>query len=160
MYATYVGTRLLARSLEWAGNDEGSALTIAAWSTFAAFTAVEVADAFTTKWRFSKEDAIMNAVGVGLAVAMEKNPDLDRLIDFRLMYRPSDDPRSNYFDPFGDYSGQTYLPVFKARGVETFRHHSLLRYVELAVGYGTRGYGVSARHAERSVAQRLCGNLA
>jgi hypothetical protein len=141
MYANYAGTRLLARSLEWAGNDPDSALRIAAWSTFLAFTAIEVADAYTTKWRFSKEDAIMNAVGVGLGVVTEKNPGLDRLFDFRLMYRPSDEERTNYFDPFGDYSGQTYLLVAKASGVERFRDHPLLRYVELAVGYGTRGYG-------------------
>jgi Predicted periplasmic lipoprotein (DUF2279) len=141
MFATYVGTRLIARSLEWAGNDAPKALSLAAWSTLAAFTAVEVADAFTTKWRFSKEDAIMNAVGVGLAVVTERNPELDRLFDFRLLYQPSDEPRRNQFDPFGDYSGQTYLLVAKASGAETLRHHPVLRYFELAVGYGTRGYG-------------------
>lgn len=141
-FATYAGTRLLKRALEAAGNDTDSALTIAAWSTFATFTAVEVVDAFTDKWRFSKEDAIMNAVGTGVAVMMEKDPELDRLIDLRLMYRPSDEPRSNHFDPFGDYSGQTYLLVAKASGVERLRNHPVLRYFEVAVGYGTRGYGL------------------
>ena len=141
MFANYVGTRLLARSLEWAGNSNERALNLAAWSTFGAFTAVEVADAYTDKWKFSKEDVIMNAAGVLLAVAMEKNPDLDRLVDFRLLYRPSDEPRSNYFDPFGDYSGQTYLMIVKASGVERFRRHAATRYLEFAVGYGTRGYG-------------------
>jgi hypothetical protein len=140
-YATYVGTRLLARSLEWAGNDKDKALALAGIATFGAFTAVEIADGFTTKWKFSYEDVIMNAAGIGLAIAMEKHPDLDRLVDFRLLYQPSDEPRNNYFDPFGDYSGQTYLLVFKASGIDSLRHHPLLRYVELAVGYGTRGYG-------------------
>jgi hypothetical protein len=140
-YATYVGTRVLARSLVWAGNSNDAALKLAALATFGAFTAVEVADAYTEKWKFSKEDVIMNAAGVGLAIAMEKNPDLDRLIDFRLLYRPSDEPRNNYFDPFGDYSGQTYLMVVKASGVERFRHQPVVRYLEFAVGYGTRGYG-------------------
>ena len=49
--------------------------------------------------------------------------------------------RNNYFDPFGDYSGQTYLIVAKASGVERFRHHPVMRYLEFAVGYGTRGSG-------------------
>jgi hypothetical protein len=142
MYANYVGARVLARALEWAGNGRDAAVRLAAISTFTAFTAVEVADAFTEKWKFSYEDVVMNAAGVGLAVAMERYPDLDRLVDFRLLYRPSDEPRGNHFDPFGDYSGQTYLLVMKASGVERFRHHPILRYFELAVGYGTRGYGL------------------
>ena len=141
-FATYAGTRVLTRVLEAAGNDAKTALTIAAWSTLATFTAVEVADAFTDKWRFSTEDAIMNAVGTGVAVMMENNPELDRLIDLRLMYKPSDEPRRNNFDPFGDYSGQTYLLVAKASGVERLRDHPVLRYFEVAVGYGTRGYGL------------------
>ena len=141
-YANYVSTRLLARSLEWAGNDVRTALNLAAIATFGAFTAVEIADGFTEKWKFSKEDVAMNAVGVGLAIVMEKNPALDRLLDFRLLYKPSDEPRTTHFDPFGDYSGQTYLLVMKANGIERFRHHPLLRYVEIAVGYGTRGYGL------------------
>jgi hypothetical protein len=141
MYGNYVGTRLLARGLEWAGNSRDTALWLAGLSTFGAYTAIEVADAYTEKWKFSYEDVVMNALGVGLAVAMEKNPDLDRLVDFRLLYRPSDEPRSNYFDPFGDYSGQTYLMILKASGVERFRHDPVMRYFEFAVGYGTRGYG-------------------
>jgi hypothetical protein len=141
-FANYTGTRLLTWGLQAAGNSPDAALTLAAWSTFLTFTAVEVVDAFTDKWRFSAQDALMNAVGTGAAVLMEKNPGLDRVIDLRLMYKPSDEPRSNYFDPFGDYSGQTYLLVAKASGVGRLREHPLLRYVEVAVGYGTRGYGL------------------
>lgn len=140
-YGTYVGTRLLARTFEWAGNDDARALKLAAWSVLGAYTAVEVLDGFTNRWRFSKEDAVMNAVGAGLAVVTESNPALDRVLDFRLLYRPSDDPAaSRRFDPFGDYSGQIYLVVAKASGVAAFRSHPLLRYVELAAGYGVKGY--------------------
>lgn len=140
--ATYVGTRLLARGFEWAGNDDDSALKYAAWSVLGTFTAVEVLDGFTNRWRFSKEDATMNAIGVGVALLMERNPGLDRLIDLRLQYRRSDDPSVRYWDPFGDYSGQTYLMVAKATGVPALREHPFWRYFEVAVGYGTRGYHV------------------
>ena len=150
-FANYVGTRLLARTLEWAGNDQTAALKLAAWSVLGAFTAVEVLDGYTNRWRFSKEDAIMNAAGVGLAVATEKNPALDRLIDFRLLYRPSRDPGSRRFDPLGDFSGQIYLLVAKASGVPAFSSHPVLRYVELAVGYGARGFQDGQDvHASRS----------
>jgi len=142
-FGTYVGTRLAARAFEWVGNDPGGALKLAAWSTFGVFTGVEILDAFTPRWRFSKEDAIMNAAGVGLGVLMENNPRLDRLIDLRLQYLPSGNPGEDfYFDPFGDYSGQTYLVVAKASGIPALQQHKLLRYLEVAVGYGTRGFEV------------------
>jgi hypothetical protein len=143
LHANYVGTRLLARAFEWAGNAPDRALTLAAWSTLGTFIGVEVLDAFTPRYRFSPEDAIMNAVGVGLGVLMERRPQLDALLDLRLLYKPSNDPRlRGGFDPFGDYSGQTYLLVGKASGVPTLRDRPFLRYLEIAVGYGTRGFEV------------------
>lgn len=136
-WGTYLGTRALARALELAGNDEAASLRIATWSALGAYTAIEVLDGFSRKYRFSHEDAAANALGAGLAVFLERNPDWDRLLDFRLHYKPS--PGSG-FDPFGDYSGQTYLLVLKASGVPALRNHRFLRYLELAVGYGARGF--------------------
>jgi len=138
-FATYVGTRLFERAFEWAGNDEKTSLRLAVGSVLGTFTVVEILDGFTTRWKFSAEDAIMNALGAGLAVVMETSPQLDRLLDFRLLYKPSGDS-SRRFDPFGDYSGQTYLLAAKASGVPGLRERGALRYIELAVGYGTRGY--------------------
>ncbi|WP_194712524.1 hypothetical protein [Noviherbaspirillum soli] len=43
------------------------------------------------------------------------------------------------FEPFGDYSSQTYLLVPKASGVDALRHHPVLRYIKVAVGYRARG---------------------
>jgi hypothetical protein len=143
--SNYVGTRLLTRAFEWAGHDRETALKIAAWSLFGTFTAVEILDGYTTKYRFSKEDVVMNALGVGAAVLMERNKALDALIDLRLHYRPSDDPAiAGGFDPFGDYQGQTYLIVGKASGVPALREHPVLRYLEIAAGYGARGYHLPA----------------
>lgn len=138
-FANYVGTRLFARAFELTGNDEGTALRLAAWSVLGTFTVVEILDGFTARWKFSKEDALMNALGAGLAIVMETNPALDRLLDFRFQYRSSDKP-GRRFDPFGDYSGQTYLLTVKASGVPSLREHGVLRYFELVLGYGARGY--------------------
>ena len=44
------------------------------------------------------------------------------------------------FDPFGDYSGQKYLLVVKADGFEPLRRNRFLRYLEVAVGYGAKGF--------------------
>ncbi len=98
---------------------------------------IEVLDGYSKQQRFSREDVFMNIVGVGLGYLMERNRELDNLLDFRLLYRKSD---ASNFDPAGDYSGQTYLLAAKASGVRALREHSVLRYFELAVGYGTRGY--------------------
>ena len=161
-YGTYIGTRGLARALEWAGNDERSALRIAAWSALGAYTAIEVLDGYSRRWTFSREDALANAVGVGAAILLERDPALDRLIDIRLLYTPArDDSRS--FAPLSDYSGQTYLLVFKAAGVPELRALPVLRYLEVSAGYGARGFddGPEARAGRsRSLYLGISINLA
>lgn len=138
-YLNYASTRLFARAFEWSGNDPDDALKLAALLMAGTFTAVEVADGFSERWRFSKEDLVMNLAGVGAAMLLERHPRLDRAIDLRFHYRRSREPGQG-FDPFGDYSGQTYLLVLKGDGFPAWHAHPWLRYVEVAVGYGTRGY--------------------
>jgi hypothetical protein len=161
-YMNYAGTRLISRAFQWVGNDPEQSLALAAWTTLGTYTAVEVLDGFSRKWRFSKEDAIMNTLGVGAALLLEKNPELDRVLDLRLLYRPS---RQNNYDyqPFDDYAGQTYLLVAKASGIPLLREQPVLRYLEFAVGYGTRGYkdksGVPAQEGTRHVYAGISLNL-
>lgn len=144
-FMNYVGTRLATSAFEWAGNDRQSSIRLAALTTLGIMTGVEIADGYARKWDFSKEDAIINAVGAGAGLLLEQNPVLDRLLDLRLLYRPSG---GNSFDPFGDYSGQRYLMVGKASGIPALREHPWLRYLEVAVGYGTRGYSGSGGRVE------------
>lgn len=140
-YSTYAGTRLLARAFEWAGNDRDDAVVLSAATVFGTLLAVETLDGFSERYKFSKEDLIMNAVGTGLGLLFEKNKRLDDLLDFRLHYWPSGDAkRLNQVGPIGDHSGQTYLLVAKATGVPQLKNHDVLRYFELAAGYGSRGY--------------------
>lgn len=141
MYSTYVGTRLLTDAFEWAGHDRDSAAWLAAATTWGSMLAVEIGDGFSTHYRFSKEDLIMNTLGSGLALLMEKNPGLDALLDYRLMYWPSSAARQiGQVSPVSDHSGQTYLLAIKASGIPALRKIEPLRYFELALGYGTRGY--------------------
>lgn len=140
-YSTYAGTRLLAHAFEWAGNDRDDAIVLSAATVFGTLLAVETLDGFSKRYKFSKEDTIMNAVGTGLGLLFENNKRLDDLLDFRLHYWPSGDAkRLNQVGPIGDYSGQTYLLVAKATGVPQLRNHEVLRYFELAAGYGSRGF--------------------
>jgi hypothetical protein len=145
MYSTYVGTRLLTGAFEWAGNDRDTAAWLAAATTWGVMLAVEVGDGYSQRFRFSKEDLIMNTLGTGLGLLMEKQPELDQLVDFRLMYWPSGDARRlNQVDIVDDHSGQTYLLALKASGLPALRKTEALRYFELALGYGTRGYEPNA----------------
>ncbi|MDP2962908.1 MAG: DUF2279 domain-containing protein [Sulfurimicrobium sp.] len=141
MYSTYVGTRLLARAFEWAGHDSQTAAWLAAATAWGSMLAIEVGDGFSSRYRFSKEDLIMNTLGTGMALLLEQKPELDAVLDFRLMYRPSNDARrARQIDPIDDHSGQTYLLAIKASGIPSLRRIEPLRYFELALGYGTRGY--------------------
>lgn len=140
-YSTYAGTRLLRHAFEWAGNDKDNAIILSAATVLGTLTAVEILDGYSKRWKFSKEDVVMNVLGTGLGLLFEKNKQLDDLIDLRLQYWPSRDARRlNQESPVSDYSGQTYLMVVKASGVPQLRSHSVMRYLELAVGYGSRGY--------------------
>ncbi len=141
MYSTYVGTRLLTRAFEWAGHDPRTAAWLAAATSWGSMLAVEVGDGFSARYRFSKEDLIMNTLGSGLGLLLENNPELDAVLDFRLMYWPSGDARrANQIDPIDDHSGQTYILALKASGIPSLRRIEPMRYLELALGYGTRGY--------------------
>ncbi len=140
-FFTYTGTRLLARGFEVLGNDRPRSLRLSAWTSFGVLTAVEAVDSFSEKFRFSYEDVVFNAAGTAVALLVEKYPAIDALVDFRLLYLPSDDARrKDEIDPLGDYSGQTYLLAFKADGVPRLRDIPLVRYLELLVGYNARGY--------------------
>jgi hypothetical protein len=137
-FMNYASSRIVAHALMWAGNDKDRAVNLGALTTLGAMTVVEIIDGYSKRWGFSREDALMNVIGAGAAVLMERHPALDRLVDFRLQYkRPSNQPN---FDPFDDYSGQTYIVALKASGIPALREHRALRYVELVAGYGTRNF--------------------
>lgn len=142
---SYTGTRLLTRAFEWAGNEPGNALKLGLLTSVGTLMGVELLDGYSKKWRFSKEDAIANLAGGALAYWLETHPGADALIDFRLQYSRSTGPQGRRsFDPFGDFSGQRYLVVFKASGVPVLRRQPILRYLEFNLGYGVRNFETEA----------------
>lgn len=141
-FAFYASTRLMTTALdEWAGQPRRDAIRLAAATSAAVSLAIEVFDGYTLEYGFSWQDMVMNLVGIGAGVLLESYPRVDDLIDLRLQYWPSDDAKKyGETNPFNDYSGQTYLLVFKASGVPELERNPWLRYVELQFGYGSRGY--------------------
>ena len=141
-YTSYVGGRLLAKAFRAMGNDPDQALLLGTTLALGTMTAVEVADGYAKGWRFSKEDAIMNVAGTASALLFESYPGLDELVDLRFQYHRSGiDERK--FNPLGDYSGQTYVLALKASGIPALREVPVLKYVELAAGYGVRNYSTT-----------------
>jgi hypothetical protein len=156
-FGTYTGVRAGAHALELIGNSRDDALKLATATSLAIFTGIELLDGFSKNYKFSKEDAIANAAGAGLGWVLQKYPQLDALADFRLYYRQSPEAKAEgKWEPFADYNGQKYLLVFKASGVPRLDAHPVLRYLELAFGYGVRGYDppgtVRSRHLYAGVA--------
>ena len=144
-FFTYTGARLLTRGFKALGNNPGRSLRLGAWTSLGVMTGIELVDGFSKKFRFSVEDAIANAAGAAFAVLAEKDPRIDALLDFRLLYRRSDDARRvGETDPIADYSGQTFLLAVKADGVPRLREVPVVRYLELQAGYNTRGYEPAA----------------
>jgi hypothetical protein len=141
LYIGYAGTRLLTRGLEWAGNDHGRALRLSALTVGGIQLGIEVLDGFDRGSGFSIGDAVANIAGLGLGVLLESQPRLDEIFDLRFRYVPSQETRrQGKFDPFGDYSGQTYLLIVKASAFPSLARHKGVRYLELAFGYGAVGF--------------------
>lgn len=157
MYINYANMRLLTPLFESLGNEREKSISLATWTTLGIFTGVEIGDGFSRQWQFSPQDLLANVAGVALGVLCETHPDLDRALDFRVDYRRS--PFSSHFDPFSDYSRLKFLFVVKADGFESLRENRALRYLELAVGYGTQGYD-SGGLRSRTVYVGLSLNLA
>jgi len=150
---SYASMRLFSSALRAMGNTPEAAANLSMVTVLATMTAIEVLDGYSRKYAFSREDAIVNVVGVGLGWVFERYPRVDELLDLRLRYQQSTRPdgvRSD-FDPFGDYEGQTYLIVAKASGVPGLRDVPVLRYAELALGYGARGFDPRTSDPQRNL---------
>lgn len=163
-FSFYVSTRFLKHGFEWAGHNSRQAAILAGITSAALSTGVEIMDGFTEEYGFSPEDMVMNLLGIGAGVFLETYPEWDELFDLRIQYWPSDDARRlNDYDPVADYSGQTYLLVTKASGIPMLNKNKYLRYLEFALGYGTRGYqptdGTGTQPTERNIYYGVSINL-
>lgn len=151
VYTAYVGTRLLTKAFVWAGNTPDAALRLSTKTMLGTMLGIEVLDGFSNAFSFSKEDAIADILGATLGYHLEKYPNLNELLDFRVLYWPSDEAKSlGQYDPIEDSSGQTYILALKAKGIPLLRKYALARYLELAIGYGSRGYQPGNGGFERS----------
>lgn len=140
------GTELLH---QWGGYDRMTSAIISTALAETLFFGIEIKDGFY--YEFSFGDLTFNTLGAGLAFAMSTWPRLDDLIDFRVEYWPSDDYRAQFTEGntgknlniAEDYSGETYLLALHLgafHALRDSRYGGWSRFVDLAVGFGSRGY--------------------
>ncbi len=133
--ATAIAASLYRR---W-GYDDAEAARMGALSGLLLTTAVEIGDGFSPDHGFSWEDQIANMAGVGLEYLRQRYPAVRERVHFRWEYFPSRAVREGrHHDIMTDYAGSRWLLAFPLRGWGA--DGPVLRWVELQVGYGTRGF--------------------
>jgi hypothetical protein len=144
-YSTLVITRATTSLLQAGGWRRLPASLISSGLAATYFTLIEVKDAYY--YEFSTGDLVADLVGAGLGVLMVNRPEVDRLIDFRVDYWPTDE----YIDGFKDgdvnfvedYSGQTYLLALHLSGIPKLTDSRWMRwgrYVDLVSGFQSQNY--------------------
>ena len=136
------GTELL---YQWGGFDRLTSTLVATALSEALFIGVEVKDGFYYEFSFS--DLTGDTAGALVALVLSLSPRLDELFDYRVEYWPSHEYRHQLdggnVNVAEDYSGETYLLAFHLGGLHTLRDArwgGFTRFVDVAVGFGTRGY--------------------
>jgi hypothetical protein len=102
-------------------------------------TLVEVGDGFSQDYGFSMQDEAFNAAGVFVGYLRNRFPELKEMFDYRIEWLPSKEFEDGDADPFTDYSGQKYIMALKPAGILK-SDNSLLKAIELNIGFYTRGY--------------------
>lgn len=133
--STAIATSLYQR---W-GYGEEQAARLGAFSGLLLTTLVELGDGFSPDHRSSWEDQVANMVGVGFEYLRQRHPEWRSRVHFRWEYFPSPAVRhGKHHDITTDYSGSRFLLAFPLRAWGG--QNSALKWFELQVGYGTRGF--------------------
>ena len=143
-WATYTFADALTGLYKNWGYDSKTANTYATISAWSVQAFMEIADGTSGSQGFAWEDMVMNTAGALTSVLMERYPELDRKIDFRVEYVFNVDVNSI----FDDYSNHYYSMVLKLDGFDAIEN-SFLKYLEFHGGYYTRGYEDDEEKDER-----------
>jgi hypothetical protein len=155
-WGNYVMTRGVSQILQNGGWPRRASILTAGGLAFTFFAFSEVKDGYTKQYGFSTGDVLCNAIGVATGMVFELSPELDRRLDFKISYFPSAAFRARLekdgpFNSPEDYSGQTMLLAYHLGSIDGLvRNVSWARYVDLSVGYQTRGYRPVIEGSERS----------
>ncbi|MEW6001873.1 MAG: DUF2279 domain-containing protein [Nitrospirota bacterium] len=143
LYASYLISSVLSNLYSSWGYEKDDAARLGALSSFTLQALMEVGDSIS-RYGFSYEDVIMNGIGSFMGYLRYRYPDISRKIDVRLEYFPSKGfLEKKRLDFTTDYDGMKFLFAIKLDGFDfifDFIKDKYLKYLELDVGYYTRGY--------------------
>ena len=154
-WATYAFADALTGLYKSWGYTPGKANIYGALSSWTVQAFMEVGDATSKSQGFAWADMAMNTMGALTSVFMQRFPELDRKIDFRVEY-VFNVPVNGIFD---DYSNQYYSVVVKLDGFDV-TEDTFLKYIEVHGGYYSRGYGEEDETDSRSLYAGITVNLA
>jgi len=145
LWSTYVFGESLSNLYEGWGYNHDQAASYGALSSFAIMGFMEVGDSFSN-YGFAYEDLITNALGSVAGYLMYKYPDFARKVDLRWEYAPAFD-RTDFFT---DYEHTKYLVALQLGGFDRLEG-TPLEYLELQLGYYSRGFETQRADRERNL---------
>jgi hypothetical protein len=147
-FGNYAFVRGGVAVLEAGGWDRWPALAISAGLTMSFFTGIEVKDGYHKGFGFSYQDITANLAGNTLAVLLMGFPVLDRALDVRMEYLPTEQFIDDLIDNGGvdaaeDYTGQAFMIAYHLGSIGPLhrtRYLGWTRYVDVVFGYQARNY--------------------
>jgi hypothetical protein len=104
---------------------------------------IELGDGIS-HYGFSAGDLLVDFIGVGFAGLLNAYPELDKKIGFQCQYwattKNTDHPNRKIPNPIDDYNNQKYVVNIRAAGFEPLAEHWATKYLNLDIGYYSRGY--------------------
>ena len=141
LYTSYLLSHAFSNVYTSWGYEKNEAAKLGALSSFAIQGFMEIGDAYSSSYGFAYDDLIANAIGSYIGYLRVTEPDFARKIDLRIEYFPSKRlSKEGSFDFTTDYDGMKFLIAAKLDGFSSIQN-KYLKYLEIHLGYLTRGYG-------------------
>ncbi len=147
-YTAYFSAHMFSYIYEMWGYEKEEAAYKGAWSSFLFTSIMEVGDSFSD-YGLSYEDMVVNSLGALLGYYTFSSPALDEKLDFRVEYKVHKGMWDKDF--MTDYEELKYLFALKASGFEYFKTKEYLSYLELYLGYYTRGFAYSVADKQKNL---------
>jgi len=154
LYVNYAGKRLFTFLFRATGSSMNRANIEGALLMEICSLGGEIGDGFSPRYGFDPYDILLNQFGILLGMLLDWSPVLDRIFTFKWEYFPSERVRRRLndvekWDIATDYSDQKFIFTTKLGGIP-YISLTPLRYINIDVGYYTRGYRGAAYYSSRT----------
>lgn len=144
-WSTYAFSDALGALYTSWGYGKEKAATYSSISSWVVMGMMEVGDASSSDHGFSYEDLTMNSIGALTSFFLQRHPEIDKKIDFRVEYTFNKSPEGIVTD----YDNLKFFTAIKFSGFNAVKS-DFLKHLELHVGYYTRGYDYSPKREDKS----------